>query len=546
MKLPAKTLLPLILSLFLSATLIAQSKVQRPPQTFPSQITHVVVIFQENRTPDNLFQGLSPLCTIPQGASGLAACTPNPVTTSCYDVSPCGVTNKSGTDQPFTLVPVTLSGSNDPSHTHAAFEKMCDPNPANGYICRNDGAWKITPTNDSYEYVNNAAVTNYNGQPGTLLGPYLYFAQQYGWANYMYQTNQGPSNPAHQFIFTGTSAASTQDDMNSFFQAENLGNSPYGCLATAGAKLSFISPLLPGTTLCTGGTSYDGKSVQECPIANTALNNPPGNPVGTFCYNKPTMGSLLDTSNVSWKYYAPGAGSIWNAPNAIQDICVPQFTNDKDTTLECTGTEWTAKVDLKLKGADILNDINNCKLSGVSWAIPNGTWSDHAGITGNYGPSWVAAIINAIGGQGNSCGYWQNTAVVVTWDDWGGWSDNQVPPLASPLPCTSNNCQGDYQYGFRVPMLVVSAYTPPGFITNTQYDFGSILRMIEGIFNVPGGEGALGVADARATADLSEFFQGSQPTYTAVPALEPASFFTGAKAQEGPPAPPDNDNNDDD
>jgi len=56
----------------------------------------------------------------------------------------------------------------------------------------------------------------------------------------------------------------------------------------------------------------------------------------------------------------------------------------------------------------------------------------------------------------------------------------------------------------------------------------------------------LGVADARATADLSEFFQGSQPTYTAVPALEPASFFTGAKAQEGPPAPPDNDDNDDD
>ena len=58
-------------------------------------------------------------------------------------------------------------------------------------------------------------------------------------------------------------------------------------------------------------------------------------------------------------------------------------------------------------------------------------------------------------------------------------------------------------------------------------------------------EGALGVADARATTDLVEFFQGSQPTYTAIPALEPPSFFTGAKAQEGPPAPPDNDGDDD-
>jgi len=192
-----------------------------------------------------------------------------------------------------------------------------------------------------------------------------------------------------------------------------------------------------------------------------------------------------------------------------------------------------------LKGADILNDINNCKLSSVSWAIPNGTWSDHAGSTGNYGPSWVAAIINAIGGQGNTCGYWSNTAVVLTWDDWGGWSDNQIPPQASALPCTTTACEGDYQFGFRVPLVVVSAFTAPGYINNTPHDFGSVLRMIEGIFKL--GEGALGVADARATTDLVEFFQGSQPTYTVVPAIEPASYFTGAKAQAGPPAPPDND-----
>ena len=52
------------------------------PSLFPPQITHVVVVFQENRTPDNLFHFLTPLCPIPKGATGLAACTPNPVTTS--------------------------------------------------------------------------------------------------------------------------------------------------------------------------------------------------------------------------------------------------------------------------------------------------------------------------------------------------------------------------------------------------------------------------------------------------------------------------------
>jgi phospholipase C len=355
----------------------------------------------------------------------------------------------------------------------------------------------------------------------------------------MYQTNQGPSFPAHQFIFSGTSALTSADDAASTFISENYSGtgSAAGCLAKATTTTSFIAPLVGGT-LCTKGKSYDGGTVEECPFANTLLNFPT-NPVGSFCGSKASMGSLLDAAGISWKYYAPSAGSIWTAPDGIQSICNPQFKSQTNDTLECTGAEWTNHVDLTLKGADILNDINNCKLSSVSWAIPDGTWSDHAGITGNYGPSWVAAIINAVGGQGNSCGYWSNTAVVVAWDDWGGWSDNQIPPQASTLPCTSSACEGDYQYGFRVPLIVVSAYTAPAYINNTPHDFGSILRMIEGIFKL--GEGSLGVADARATTDLVEFFQGSQPTYTIVPAVEPASYFTGAKAQAGPPADPDND-----
>jgi len=182
--------------------------------------------------------------------------------------------------------------------------------------------------------------------------------------------------------------------------------------------------------------------------------------------------------------------------------------------------------------------------------IPNGTWSDHAGVTGNYGPSWVAAIVNAIG-QNPTCAsgtdvgqtFWQNTAIVISWDDWGGWSDNQAPPLMSALPCTSSSCQGDYQYGFRVPLVVVSAYTPVGYINNKTHDFGSILRMIEGVYGL--GEGALGVADARSNTDLSYFFTGSFRQYVSVPAEYPPSYFLSQDAQKGAPAPPDNDGDDD-
>jgi len=536
---------PLLLAL--SGTLIAQSKsAPTKPGAFPPQIKHVVVIVQENRTPDNLFHFLSPLCSIPAGATGLSACTPSPVTSSCYDISTCGLSDKSGTVEPVTLTAVPLMGSVDPDHSHKAFSQMCDADPANGYVCRNDGAWRIKPNRGrSYGYVDNPVVTNYDGSGGHLLDPYLAYAQQYGWANYMFQTNQGPSYPAHQFIFSGTAARSAAEDAASTFLAENIDpkESEAGCLAPATATTGLLSPLLG--TLGDGCVAYDKNSVQECPLTNSGLVYPT-NPVGSFCTSKPTMGSVLDKRRITWKYYAPSAGSIWTAPNSIRNMCVPQFTSP--TTLKCTGKEWNANVDVKKRGTHILGDITNCNLSSVSWVIPDGNWSDHAGGTKNYGPSWVAAIINAIG-QNPTCAagttdagqtFWDDTAIVLTWDDWGGWSDNQPPPMLPGLPCTSTKCPGDYQYGFRVPLIVVSAYTPKGYIDNEVHDFGSILRMIEGIYRIR--EGALGFADARASNDLSRFFTGPFRVYTPVPALVDAGFFLG---QKGKAMAPDNDGDND-
>lgn len=92
-------------------------------------------------------------------------------------------------------------------------------------------------------------------------------------------------------------------------------------------------------------------------------------------------------------------------------------------------------------------------------------------------------------------------------------------------------------------MVIVSAYTPKGYIDNNNYDFGSVLRTIEGVYGIT--EGVLGVADARSTSDLSSFFTGPFRQYSSVPAVEPASFFLGQAAQKGPALPPDNDGDDD-
>ncbi|HEX8811090.1 MAG TPA: hypothetical protein VF742_03770, partial [Terracidiphilus sp.] len=196
-----------IYSLVLASPIAFAQSTESTPPPFPPQIKNVVVIFQENRTPDNLFHALGPACPLPpKNGDVLQACIPEKVTDSCYDISPCGISNQSGTPKVVTLTSTTLAGSVDPDHSHNGFNNMCDPDPVT-LECRNDGAWKTSsPAGSSYAYVKNVAVTNSDGSAGHLLDPYLTLAKDYGWANFMYQTNQGPSYPAHQFIFAGTSA----------------------------------------------------------------------------------------------------------------------------------------------------------------------------------------------------------------------------------------------------------------------------------------------------------------------------------------------------
>jgi phospholipase C len=530
-------LLAIIPFAFASATALAQ---------FPAQIKNIIVIVQENRTPDNLFHYLTPACPLPANASGLEACTLAPVTAGCYNIASCGVSNQSGKPVAVKLKPVPLAGSGLPQHSHWSFEKMCDPDPAT-LVCRNDGAWQITsPTAGSYAYVTNPAVTNYNGSAGHLLDPYLNFAKEYGWANYMYQTNQGASYPAHQFIFSGTSAATAADDANSTFIAEDFTDiNDSGCLAPKTSTNAVVSPAL--STPPKGCSTFDGGSVKECTVSNTALVYPT-DPVGSFCHSHETMASILDAHAISWKYYSSTAGSLATAPVSFKSICEPGFVNpngDPTSALACTGSEWKAKVDISNMGTDILRDIYNCDLAKVNWVIPDERWSDHAGGNDYYGPSWVAAVVNALG-TSKTCpagskdagqNYWDNTAIVVTWDDWGGWADHETPGLASKLPCRSTDCPGDFEQGYRVPMIVISAYTEAGLISNQKHDFGSILRMIEGMNHLT--EGQLGFADRRATTDLHEFFTLTQPrAYHIVPAQKNATFFLTLKA---PALEPDDD-----
>jgi phospholipase C len=255
-----------------------------------------------------------------------------------------------------------------------------------------------------------------------------------------------------------------------------------------------------------------------------SLIKPPGVETDSMrpCFEHKTLADILPRA-VSWRYYTPMMGSIWTAPNAIQHICLAAGG-------KCTGPEYTSNVD-DVDPADVLRDIANCNLRSLSWVIPTGYNSDHAHDNDGGGPSWVAAIVNAIG-ESSACdgntGYWKNTAIIITWDDWGGWYDHVAPTMLGGV-------QGDYQYGFRVPMIVVSAYTPKGYIDNTRHDFGSITRFVQQNFDVT--EGKLGFSDVRAKSDLTEFFDPTMAArpYQHVAAKRPTAFFLNERRKATPP-----------
>jgi phospholipase C len=461
---------------------------QTGPPPPPKVIQHVVIIFQENRTPDNLFQ--DPVL-IKNGA----------------DIQNYGINSKGVKE---TLDPIPLAATStypyDLSHAHSAFKNMCDFDATTG-ACKMDGADKVgefCPDGHPPCWPPGHDPQFYSVDP-KVVQPYFQLAEQYTFGDHMFQTNQGPSFPAHQFIISGTSAPTPPgQQFSDYFSAEN----PEG-----------ISNPLPGSdTGCTAPAAEFVFLIDPAGTENRDYIN------GFPCYDHPTLTDLLNKDGLSWKYYTPGSGSLWTAPNAIQHMCVP----NQPTGGVCTGSDWTNNV--VLNQAQVLTDIQNGQLAAVTWVMPDGLASDHAKDNDGTGPAWVASVVNAIG----TSKFWANTAIFISWDDWGGWYDHVSPPFGY-----SDGSNSQYVYGFRVPLIVVSPYAKAGYISHNVHDFGSILKYIEGNFSLP--TVASGYADSSTvTDDLSDCFDYAQTPlkFTSIKAQKKADYFINDKR---PRIPPDDD-----
>ena len=208
------------------------------------------------------------------------------------------------------------------------------------------------------------------------------------------------------------------------------------------------------------------------------------------CVNIPTLPDELQKAGVSWKYYAEP--DIWmNAMQAIRHI---RF-----------GPLWS-----KVQPPEtILQDLQDNTLPDVSWLIPpDGSPNEHPGAGVNIcdGMNWTVQYLNAIF-QSKA---WPSTAVVITWDDFGGFYDHVPPPHYDIMGL-----------GPRAPALIISPYTRSGsnpdggYIDSTVYEASSVLRFIEDLHDLK----PLTDRDANASP-LAGAFDFTDPPNLNVPKLK--------------------------
>jgi len=245
------------------------------------------------------------------------------------------------------------------------------------------------------------------------------------------------------------------------------------------------------------GPSFPGHSFVLSAQAGWAFDNPPtdigiplhpywgcdensGDTIPTFfggtstvanvfpCFHIKSIPDVLPMG-VDWKFYGtplpvPGLSEIWSMFDAVDSIR--------------NGPSWSTKV---VNASQFTADVTNHTLPALSFLVPQDGNDEHPGLPLGLGAvcageNWTVKYINQI----MMSPYWKDTAILITWDDFGGWVDHVPPPRQYGGSATD-----PYGLGFRVPLLVISPYAKPGFIFKEVAEQASIPRFIEKVFNAP-------------------------------------------------------------
>jgi acid phosphatase len=221
---------------------------------------------------------------------------------------------------------------------------------------------------------------------------------------------------------------------------------------------------------------------------------------------EPTIGDRLDAQNVTWKWYAGAFTSTTAAATtdrAFPPVTAPgvgpnyQFHHHPfnyyakfDPTAGAAARQAHFDDETKLEA-----DIAAGTLPAVVFYKPQGDLNQHAGYASvDAGDKHIADLIAKL----EASPQFANMVIVVTYDENGGWWDHVAPPKADLLGP-----------GSRIPAIIISPFARAGTVDHTQYDTGSILRLINRRYDlaplagITARDAALVTAGGHAMGDLT-------------------------------------------
>lgn len=454
-----------------------------------SPIKHTIILYQENISFDHYFG------TYGHGSNGIPAGATLTHTNGAQRWGPYAPTRLSGTTQSRTcdvdhnysnMIRMANHGAMDmflqafspPSQGND--KTVTNPSSSSGVTCPTFESAAAAPGR-SLTALANAYYTGTAADPNAPLQNYWRLASQYTLADNFFQGVYGPSTPGAEWVVAATN--NTSGDPN--------------------------------------------------PIGDVCNDYPAS--IGP--QNIPNLGQEATAKDVSWAWFQGGFGTC--TPTAVNGYSAHhnpfqyftstadlkhQYAFDPNMSSEHANQHQR---DLSvfyaaLAGTPLPGGLVVPTLPAISWVKAPQLEDGHPGYSG---PALEDAFVGDLVAKLQASRYWKDSALVIAFDETGGWWDHVSPPdLGGPFAHWVNGvpnltgCQypgvagaacGEAGLGPRMPALVISKFARRGFIDHTRLDTGSLVKWVEWNHHLPK-LGVWGNRDVRAGSLLSAFRFGEQ------------------------------------
>ncbi|MDB4965723.1 MAG: Phospholipase 4 precursor [Myxococcales bacterium] len=283
---------------------------------------------------------------------------------------------------------------------------------------------------------------------------YWQYARKFSLADHFFSSMMGPSFPGHMFVLAAQTGWALDNP-----------NGPG------------IVPLIQWGCDDPDGTVQPVLDNGSCTVKDVKP-----------CFDFPTVVDNLPPA-VTWKFYGstlpPGIGQVWSMFDGVQHI---RMTN-----------AWKNNV---VDASQFDADVDAGTLPSIVFLVNQDLASEHPPLNICTGENWTVGHLNHV----MQSPIWAKSAILMTYDDFGGWYDHVAPPMQ--YGC---NAATPYGLGFRLPLIIVSPYAKPASVYKRVSHQGSVPKFIEAVFDLP----SLSAQDPAAqdgpdTDDLTSAFDWTQ------------------------------------